>query len=164
MTSIPTTQYLPRFYCDEMLGRLARYLRAAGFDTRLASDGMKDNVILREAVLESRWLVTRDKQILEHKAAFGRVILLPPGDMDSHAATLARRFNLNWLQQPFSRCLVDNTPLDEAGLEQYACVPPNSRPHVDAVKACPCCGRVYWRGSHYRRMKDRLLSWQSTSA
>jgi uncharacterized protein with PIN domain len=69
MTSIPTTQYLPRFYCDEMLGRLARYLRAAGFDTRLASDGMKDNVILREAVLEARWLVTRDTQILEQPSA-----------------------------------------------------------------------------------------------
>lgn len=151
---------LPLFYCDEMLGRLARYLRAAGFDTRLASNGAKDAQILREAVLEERWLVTLDKQILEHKAAIGRVVLLPPGDMDSHAAHLARRFNLNWLHQPFSRCLVDNAPLDKAGMEQLDRVPAASRPHVDAVKTCPCCGRVYWRGSHYRRMKDRLASWQ----
>lgn len=151
---------LPRFYCDEMLGRLARYLRAAGFDTRLAADGAKDAQILREAVVEDRWLVTRDRQILEHKAAIGRVVLLPPGDMDSHAAHLAQRFNLNWLQQPFSRCLVDNSPLDEANMEQLDRVPAESRPHVDSVKTCPCCGRVYWRGSHYRRMKDRLVSWQ----
>jgi uncharacterized protein len=150
----------PRFYCDEMLGRLARYLRAAGFDTRLAADGAKDAEILREAVMEERWLVTRDRQILEHKAAIGRVVLLPAGDMNSHAAHLARRFNLNWLQQPFSRCLVDNAPLDEAGMEHLVRVPAESRPHVDSVKTCPCCGRVYWRGSHYRRMKDRLVSWQ----
>lgn len=155
---------LPRFYCDEMLGRLARYLRAAGFDTRLAADGAKDSEILREAVMEERWLVTRDRQILEHKAAIGRVVLLPSGDMDSHAALLAQRFQLNWMQQPFSRCLVDNAPLYEASLDQYDKVPAESRRVVDTIKACPCCGRVYWRGSHYQRMKSKLQGWQSASS
>jgi uncharacterized protein with PIN domain len=29
----------PRFLCDEMLGRLCRYLRAAGYDALLANNG-----------------------------------------------------------------------------------------------------------------------------
>ncbi|MGH6943501.1 MAG: Mut7-C RNAse domain-containing protein [Geminicoccaceae bacterium] len=30
--------------------------------------------------------------------------------------------------------------------------------------ACPVCRRVYWPGSHARRMKARLERWKATSA
>ncbi|MDP2694016.1 MAG: Mut7-C RNAse domain-containing protein [Gallionella sp.] len=29
---------------------------------------------------------------------------------------------------------------------------------------CPTCERVYWRGSHYKRMRARLVAWQSAKA
>jgi len=28
------------------------------------------------------------------------------------------------------------------------------------VKHCPECGRIYWRGSHFQRMRRRLVGWQ----
>ena len=50
----------PRFHCDEMLFRLARWLRAAGYDATLAEPGEPDAAVLARAVDEERWLVTRD--------------------------------------------------------------------------------------------------------
>jgi uncharacterized protein with PIN domain len=38
-----------RFLCDEMLVRLARLLRAGGYDTYLASDGESDAGLLKLA-------------------------------------------------------------------------------------------------------------------
>jgi uncharacterized protein with PIN domain len=150
----------PRFYCDEMLGHLARFLRAAGFDTRLACDGASDSQILREAADEERWLLTLDRRIMEHKAARGVAVLLQQGTLDSHAEFLATRFELDWLEQSFSRCLLDNALLAEGRAAHYARVSVASRPLAQAVKHCPECGRIYWRGSHFERMRRRLLSWQ----
>ena len=39
---------LPRFLCDEMLGRLCRYLRAAGYDALFARNGAGDAELLRQ--------------------------------------------------------------------------------------------------------------------
>ena len=52
-----------RFLCDEMLVRLARLLRAAGYDTYLASGGEPDANLLRIAREEGRMLLTRDKRL-----------------------------------------------------------------------------------------------------
>ena len=154
----------PRFYCDEMLGHLARFLRAAGFDTRLARDGAPDSHILREAADEARWLLTLDRRIMEHKAARGVAILLRQGTLDSHAEFLATRFDLDWLGQSFSRCLMDNTLLAEGGAPHYERIPAASRALAEVVKHCPECGRIYWRGSHFQRMRRRLAGWQEGRA
>ena len=52
-----------RFLCDEMLLRLARLLRAAGYDTYLASGGEPDAALLKLAREEGRMLITRDKRL-----------------------------------------------------------------------------------------------------
>ena len=151
----------PRFYCDEMLGHLARFLRSAGFDTRLACDGAADRQILREAVDESRWLLTLDRCIMEHKQARGVAILLQQGSLDDHVELLGNRFDLDFLEQSFTRCLIDNTVLVEASAAHYERVPEASRGLAqEAAKHCPECGRIYWRGSHFQRMRRRLVGWQ----
>lgn len=149
-----------RFYCDEMLGRLARYLRAAGFDTLLASDGAPDALILRQAIHETRWLLTMDRQIMEHRAAQDHVILFPRGELDDHAALLSARFGLDWIGAAFTRCLVDNAPLCELVPGQRERIPLYIRSPDRAALSCPTCGRIYWQGSHSRRMRDRLQRWQ----
>src|SRR6185295_6895869 len=94
-----------------MLGRLARYLRAAGYDTRLASGGLPDRDWLIAARVEERYFLTMDREILNHRAANGVAILLPHGDLDTLARTIDERFAIDWLDRAFTRCLVDNTPL-----------------------------------------------------
>lgn len=149
----------PRFLCDVMLARLARYLRAAGLDTALAIASASDAQILREAIDEDRWLLTADRKITEHKAARGHVIQLPFGSIDIQAAVLSGQFDIDWLSHAFTRCLVDNTPLQPATPEHALQVPADARQPVEGLLACPSCGRIYWRGSHYKRMHRKLAEW-----
>ncbi len=150
----------PRFLCDVMLARLARYLRAAGLDATLAIESATDAEILREAIGEGRWLLTADRKITEHKAAKGHVLQLPFGSLDLQAAVLDGQFDIDWLSHAFTRCLMDNTPLQPATQEHAQQVPDDARQPQDELLACPNCGRVYWRGSHYKRMRRKLAEWQ----
>ena len=151
----------PAFLCDAMLARFARYLRAAGLDTTLADAAASDAQILREATEQGRWLLTTDRRISEHKAAEGRAIQLPFGSLDAQAAALSDRFGIDWLARAFTRCLVDNTRLAPATPEHARQVPEDARRPAEELQVCLACGRVYWRGSHYRRMLRRLEEWQN---
>lgn len=141
-----------------MLGRLARYLRAAGYDTLAAQGGSSDAELLRQARCEGRYFLTRDRRVLDHKAAAGVALLLPGGGLDEFAASLSRSLHIDWLGQAFTRCLVDNTPLEVARHDHGEALPPNVPP--DEARHCPVCGRLYWAGSHHRRMLERLKCWQ----
>lgn len=152
----------PRFLCDEMLGRLARYLRAAGYDTELAAGGTLDRDLVRLAAAEGRYFLTRDRLILEHRAGAGIVCLLPSGDLDHLARVVGERFDIDWLAHAFTRCLVDNTLLLPTRSEQHPHLPKD----LDGreMMCCPACGRIYWSGSHSRRMRARLEDWQRAAA
>ena len=45
-----------RLYCDEMLSRLGRWLRAAGYDTAIAESGLADTGIIAQCAAEGRAL------------------------------------------------------------------------------------------------------------
>lgn len=163
-TEVPTPAPGPsgiRFYCDEMLARLARTLRTAGYDTRLAANGAPDGEIFREAQLENRWLVTLDQAIMHYRHARRHVVLLPSHALDEQARALSARFHLDWVAYSFTRCLVDNVVLTVASPETAARVPLDARQRSPAIMTCPACGRLYWRGSHYRRMQEQLSRWQA---
>jgi uncharacterized protein with PIN domain len=150
-----------RFLCDAMLARLARYLRAAGYDTALAAGHERDAELVAQAAQEQRWLLTLDRQILEHKAGAGRVLLFGHGSVAEQARRLVAQLGLDWLANPFSRCLVDNALLVPAPDDQVVQVPRYIRATETRFMSCPDCGRVYWAGSHQRRMQATLESWRS---
>jgi len=153
----------PCFLCDEMLGHLCRYLRAAGYDTLLASNGTSDAELLRQCRTEGRYFLTQDALIREHKAASGVALILPHVPLDKLAALVGAHYQLEWMAHAFSRCLLDNAPLVAADATATARVPQDAKRPGEPLCHCPRCGRVYWRGSHYKRMKARLAAWQAIS-
>ncbi len=153
----------PRFLCDEMLGHLCRYLRAAGYDTLLAQNGESDAGLLRLCHEQGRHFLTRDRLVAEHRAAAGVALILPHENLDRLAEILSAHYRLDWLAHAFSRCLVDNALLAVADAETAARAPADARRPGEPLCTCPQCGRIYWRGSHYRRMRRRLEAWQAAS-
>jgi hypothetical protein len=149
-----------RFLCDEMLSRLGRWLRASGYDTVIAEAGQADRQLVEQACREGRWLLTRDRKMAEFRQAPDCVMLLTGNDVPAQAAELGRRLPVDWLHAPFSRCLVCNAPLKDADLSRLAEVPPFSREALDALYECSDCHRLYWHGSHVRRMRARLHHWK----
>lgn len=145
-----------------MLKGLARWLRAAGYDTALATARSRDRALLGLARSEARWLLSRDHKLLEMRHAGDWVRLLPPGSVPDWVCALNRWYGLDWQWQPFSRCLRCNTPLLDADAARLAEVPPRSRATAGRLQWCPTCRQLYWEGSHVRRMQARLRQWDRT--
>ena len=143
-----------------MLGRLARWLRAAGHDARLADCADDDRHLLESAIEVSRILLTRDRGLAKRKDARGRALLLQSETVSMQARELKRRLGVDWLYDPFTRCIVDNTPLRVATPEEAAALPGKVRGYGEPFASCPMCRRVYWAGDHHQRMRRRLESWQ----
>jgi uncharacterized protein with PIN domain len=144
------------FLTDEMLTGLARWLRAAGYDTAHAPPGTADGTLVDMAAAQARLLVTRDRGILGRKKAVGVVLLLDGQGMDAWAAEMAAKAGVDWRRAPFTRCLLCNTPLASPppGLDL-----PAAACRLGAVSWCAACRKPYWRGGHVRRMEARLARW-----
>lgn len=145
-----------RFLCDEMLQRLGRWLRAAGYDTVIATVGEDDGALVRQAVAEGRWLLTRDREMARQHNGHGRVMRLTENALPKQIAAVTRRFAIDWLSRPFSRCLDCNTPIIPARPEQYAQLPAGALLTSPQAWYCPHCDKLYWEGSHVRRMRHTL--------
>jgi uncharacterized protein with PIN domain len=152
---------MPRFLCDEMLGRLCHYLRAAGYDALLARDGTSDAELLQQCHAERRYFLTQDTLVREHKAARDVALILPPVDLNHLAALLTEYYHLDWLGHAFTRCLVDNTRLVVADDAALAHAPADVLRSWEQLYYCPTCRRIYWRGSHYKRIYAKLVAWQA---
>lgn len=145
----------PRFLCDAMVGRLARWLRAIGCDAAFAGD-VEDAALVRRAVDEGRAIVTRDRR-LSVEWRIPDVLVLESEDPLEGVRRVVERFGLAWPRELFTRCLECNVPLRPAGADEVADrVPTHVRRTRDRFRRCPSCGRVYWEGSHTERMRRRL--------
>lgn len=148
-----------RLICDEMLAGLARWLRAAGYDTVLVVNGVDDRALMAEAINEDRLILTRDRKFLERRGAKTHVFHLVSGLIDEQVREITAALVIDWMKAPFSRCLVDNTPVRQASDKEISNLPWPRETMEGPFTTCPQCGRLYWTGGHTRRMRDRLESW-----
>lgn len=144
-----------RFLCDRMLLRLARWLRAAGYDTTVAGAGDRDRDILADAVREGRLLVTCDRGLARHRYADGTVVVISGDGLSAQTASLQHQVAIDWQHAPLSRCLVCNETLRPAEAAAGATVPAGV---YGPVRTCPTCRRLYWAGGHETRIRRTLAS------
>ncbi len=144
----------PRFVVDSMLGRLARWLRAMGYDT-LYLRHARDGDLVQIARNEGRRLLTRDGRLA--RSAADEAHLIRAEWLEAQLEEVVAAFGLDPEADPLSRCLECNhllTPLERGELRGR--VPPHILASHRKFSGCPACGRVYWEGSHAQRMRDRL--------
>lgn len=150
----------PRFVLDGHLGRLARYLRALGFDTVYHRDA-DDATLARISRQEGRILLTRDRGLLK-RGMVTHGYWVRSTQPREQVMEVVRRFDLVDRVKPFTRCVHCNGLLRPATREEVRDnVPPGVVQDYDEFRVCQTCGHVYWPGSHYRRMRAfirRILS------
>lgn len=143
------------FVADAHLGGLARMLRMLGFDT-LFDAGFADAEVVRLAHAGRRVALTRDRDLLKRRdvlrGAFVRA--LKP---EAQLKEIAARYPIAARMRPFTLCLHCNFVLAPAATELVlAHVPERIRAHYTSFMYCAGCGRVYWEGSHWERMRSVL--------
>jgi uncharacterized protein with PIN domain len=142
-----------RFLADEMLGRLARWLRILGYDTTYLSPA-DDNDLVRVARAEGRILLTRDTELARRRGL--RAILIESERVEEQVRQVLDALDLT-TEGSFSRCPICNIPLEELNKAAVADhVPPYILRTQERFSRCPNCGRIYWRGTHWARMRERI--------
>lgn len=140
----------PDWLVDEMLGRLARYLRILGCDTEYVR-GVTDDEVLRRLRGTERVLLTRDVGLA---ARSPRVQLLRAVDVRAQLVELWGAWPGLSRVPRFDRCTECNGELELATSVE------GGRPTGHAPEyRCHACGHRYWSGSHTARLERDLAEW-----
>jgi len=143
------------FVVDCMLGKLARWLRALGFDVRYSSKA-GDDELLNIARREGRTLLTRDTRLLGRAKAVP-VLRITRQKWDEQVIQVLSAFDLKDEVRAFSRCLECNRMLKPLAKEKAKnLVMPFVLENARAFALCPDCGRVFWKGTHFDDMRSKI--------
>jgi uncharacterized protein len=155
----------PKFIVDANVGKLAKWLRMMGFDT-LFFDELDDGKMVKLALAQERTIITRDTEFMKRRAiTTGRVkaILVSGDNPESQMKTVLQKLNLSDQTRPFTRCLECNAELKELDRsEAEGLVPGRVYQIQEQYMICPSCERVYWRGTHWKAMTDKLHEFDSS--
>lgn len=139
------------FIVDCNVAKIVKYLRMLGFSVYY-EDKIDDNKIADIANENNFIVLTRDKNLLKHKkVTFGRYIRAI--EVHKQIKEIVNFFELKDKQKPFSRCLICNAQLEH--IEKSKIIdrlPKSVRVKFNEFKFCSKCDKVYWNGSHYKKM------------
>jgi uncharacterized protein with PIN domain len=145
-----------KFFCDDNLGRLAKWLRTLGYDTRFQLD-IEDGELVSVALKEDRIILSRDTKLSRFKIK-DRYLLIQSEKPLEQLRQVVDHFKLKIDKDLlFSRCLVCNEPLQKIEKEN---IKDRLYPYVYQTQKdfvyCSVCDRIYWPATHVDRMTNRL--------
>lgn len=146
-----------KFLCDQMLGSLATWLRLLGYDTAFANNTVSDEEIVQQAQKERRILITRDKQLINWAKTLDlETIPIQTSDLEEQIRLVIGNKKIDEFKI-LTRCSVCNVELRVAGKSQVEDkVPERIFNEYTFFWSCPSCDRVYWKGSHYDMIKEKI--------
>jgi uncharacterized protein with PIN domain len=148
------------FLLDGMLGKLSRWLRMMGYETTYLNN-YGDRDLLSIAKRDSLILLTSDQELFRTAAGRGIETFLVEGRTEAERlAALAERYKLDLLiDTRISRCPVCGALLKETpNSEVKGLVPPATFKVYQTFWVCsnPECHKVYWQGSHWKKIEQTL--------
>ena len=143
------------FIANGHVAKLGRDLRLLGLDTLIETNS-GDQRIINLSNKERRMILTRDLNLLKNGSArFGYWVRST--DPEMQLKEVLHRFDLRKQMKPFTRCTTCNGLLKEVSLEKIADkVPPKVKEWCSKYKQCNRCGKIYWKGSHYEKLKEKV--------
>ena len=147
------------FIADSNVGKLAKWLRMMGYDALFFKD-IDDSLLIHIARKEGRVVLTRDSGIMRRRVIANgqiRAVLTRSDDPKEQLRQVLQELKLDCCFREFTRCLECNEILiPRSGEEVEDLVPPYVFRTQTQYMQCPSCHRVYWRGTHWQRMKREL--------
>lgn len=151
-----------KFIADGMLGKLARWLRLAGYDVvyigdfRLPADE-QDDALLDRARLERRTLLTCDLALHRRARHAGiRSALVESSDVVGQLVEVSKRCGQKIRIEPEnSRCPVCNGSLKLASRSEVkGKVPATVLKTQRKFWRCSSCGKIFWHGTHWKTILE----------
>ncbi len=144
-----------KFIVDCMLGKLAKWLKILGFDTLFFSK-IEDEELLSIARKDGRILLTKDTGLIQ-KAKDTETLFLKSEEWPEQVQQVLQRFDLWKKVHPHTRCIDCNVALkDLSKRDAKNLVSSFVFEHADSFALCPGCGKVFWRGSHFKDMEVQI--------
>ena len=144
----------PSFVADMMLGRLTRWMRVLGYDVWYKNP-VDDETLLALVREWHRVLITRDTRLVRRRGV-GEHMLIRANDPMDQMMEVIRVYPPD-PEHVLSRCVRCNIRLvsaEKKDLKDH--VPEYIYLTESMFGRCLKCGRVYWRGTHYRHMVSTL--------
>ena len=145
------------FLCDAMLGGLARWLRAAGYDADFQY-GIDDRELIARAERDGRMILSSDGPLFDRNVIKnGRIqALFVPQQLSKlqQLQFVVHRLHLPLLE---ARCMACGGHLREvAKHDVLAEAPPLAYRNCDRFWRCARCGKLLWHGTHWQRVQRHL--------
>jgi uncharacterized protein with PIN domain len=140
-----------------MLGNLSRWLRFFGFDTYYIKTDIDDDELLNIAEKDNRIIITRDKElIIRARKRKLKNIKIDTIDLDNQLKIIFKNIKID-NDKILSRCSICNNLLEKIGKEDVINRIPNKiYDNMDDFYLCKKCVKIYWMGSHYDKIINRI--------
>lgn len=142
----------PKFIADIHLGSLVKYMRMLGFDVLYKNDYTNDEMI-ESSLQEKRAILTKDREMLKNNRITHGYWIRSSG-VEEQVKEIIERFDLKGNIHEFLRCLDCNCilfPIEKTKIEDR--LPPKVEESQDKFWYCEHCDKIYWRGTHYEKMR-----------
>lgn len=148
-----------KILCDQMLGTLAKWLRIYGFDTFYANSTISDDELIKISKDENRVLISRDKELTQiAKKENIKTMELKTTDIDEQIKAVLKDLELDE-SMVLSRCIICNTEVEELRKDEIKeKVPKRVFENNERFWICKNCNKIYWKGSHYEKMIEKIKS------
>ena len=155
-----------KFLVTRELGRLARWLRILGFDTRYFSSAQKSQLIIC-SLQENRIIITKSKNIGPRQGI--RFISVHSDFVKEQLRQVIHELKLTVDKNDFfRRCILCNIilqPVEKDTVKND--VPEYVYQTQNEFMRCGRCGRLYWQGTHWGNVEavlTELLSKKTESS
>jgi uncharacterized protein len=151
---------LPPMIADATLGRLCKWLRIAGIDAEWDLDTPDPMRLKQRASDRRRWVLTRSRKVFDELGP-NRCLKLIADDPLDQIRQVVRHFGIAQSDlRPLSRCSRCNRPMSTMAKQDIiGKVPDYVWQHHDRFMGCPRCRRIYWPGTHAKRIQSMIDQW-----
>lgn len=143
-----------------MVGKLARYMRMAGYDVMYINTASDDQII-KIARETDRIILTRDSLMLarrEFKKGIIKYLYIKEDKLENQLDQIKLDLKVS-LKPNLVRCIECNEKLIKVKKEDVKNkVPPYVYKTQKNFLYCKNCDKYYWRGTHYQNIKNTFLN------
>ncbi len=147
-----------KFIADNMLGKLAKWLRILGFNTSYPKYA-KDVELVFISASEDRILLTRDTGIIKRKG-LKNYLFIRSDFWKDQLIEVIEAFHLRDVlseEKFFTICPICNEELKPIEKDEVI----GRVPHyvfctTNEFSVCPSCKKIYWKGTHIEKIKGIL--------